>query len=71
MFKIICFFVCLFLLFSCSVKENRYSTHQMDDGCDYLVNLNGDIVTHKGTCSNPIHKCNAVVIHDTIYVKVK
>ena len=71
MFKIISFFVCLFLLFSCSVKESNYSTYQMEDGCDYLTTNSGTIITHKGDCSNPIHKCNAVVIHDTIYVKVK
>jgi hypothetical protein len=71
MFKVICFFVCLFLLFSCSVREFNYSTYKMDDGCDYIINNAGSIITHKGDCTNPIHKCNAVVIHDTIYVVKK
>ena len=67
MFKVICFFVCLFLLFSCSVRESIYSTYQMEDGCDYLTTNSGTIITHKGTCSNVIHKCVPIVVHDTVY----
>lgn len=71
MFKIICFFVCLFLLFSCSTAS--LEKIQMIDDCEYIVSSNsyGDIASHKGDCKNVIHKCNAVVIHDTIYVVAK
>ena len=71
MFKVMCFFVCLLLLFSCEVREDNYGTYKMDDGCDYIIDRNGSIVTHKGICNNVIHKCNTVVIRDTIYVVVK
>lgn len=70
MFKVISFFVCLFLLFSCEVKETNFYTKKLSDGCEYIC-IGDQIATHKGTCNNDIHKCNAVVIHDTIYVAVK
>lgn len=71
MFKIISFFVCLFLLFSCSSSTN--TKDELIGNCQYIMfkNAYGNIGTHKGDCTNPIHKCNTVVIHDTIYVAVK
>lgn len=70
MFKVISFFVCLFLLFSCTDKKEEF---KLIGDCQYIIfkNSYGNIGTHKGDCTNPIHKCNDIVIRDTIYVAVK
>ena len=72
MFKVICFFLSLFLLFSCTYTESKDEL-KLIGNCQYVIfeNSYGNIGTHKGDCTNPIHKCNAVVIHDTIYVMTK
>lgn len=68
------FFILLVMccLFSCNNGKGKISTDvRIIDGCEYIVSRNsyGNVVSHKGNCSNPIHK---QVIHDTIYVvKVK
>lgn len=64
------FFILLVMccLFSCNDGKSKISTDiQIIDGCEYIVSRNayGNVVSHKGNCSNPIHK---QVIHDTIYV---
>ena len=41
-------------------KSNISSSITTIEGCEYFVNENayGNSITHKGNCSNPIHKCN-------------
>ena len=41
-------------------KPNLSNTTTNIDGCEYLVSINayGNSMTHKGSCINPIHKCN-------------
>jgi hypothetical protein len=42
------------------VKIEQYNEYLLDDGCQYIVVGFGDRKwgSHKGTCTNPIHKCN-------------
>jgi hypothetical protein len=43
------------------------------DGCEYIGSFrqsNTDWGTHKGDCSNPIHKENVVTVYDTVVVPI-
>ena len=43
------------------------------DGCQYIGHFSGsntDWGTHKGTCTNPIHKENKVTVIDTVEYKL-
>jgi len=55
-------------LSSCK-SANRYYDENVTkvNECEYIIshNLDGDILSHKGDCNNPIHK---LVVHDTIYI---
>lgn len=66
--KVFVFLIILF--FSCNihytddnsniVKENSIKT-VVYDGCEYLMFITYGgvgVLSHKGNCSNPIHKCN-------------
>jgi len=41
-------------------SDNRYYAITIIDGCQYLrfYNLHGDTFTHKGNCTNIIHRTN-------------
>lgn len=71
--KLVLFIMCLFLI-SCDIDEYGSSkicrNTQIIDSCEYLVSVNGqgNVITHKGNCKNPIHY---KVVHDTIYIEIK
>ena len=48
------------------IDQGKYSI-QIVDGCEYIVSSSKVDITHKGDCSNPIHK-NIIYVHDTIYI---
>jgi len=62
--------ICLFVLFGCKPSKPHVVEH---DGCQYFHFGSGSSssYTHSGTCTNPIHKCNPVVVRDTIYLPLK
>jgi hypothetical protein len=57
--KIIIVLICVSFLVSCQ-KATNSDELQIIDGCEYIVTRNGqgNGLTHKGNCNNPIHKCN-------------